>query len=704
MVNEGGDSRAEIQIEALFESADYSVETVVGRVLGTVDRFATPRKGLIRPRTYWVVFEQCPEDIEAALGELERARVEKAADRAMAIVRRGSLPATHAADAYPSKSMLLTLRRLALALFDIPAAVKDAVIGEPMPVLCLRRRGRCNEKDILDVVQYIVEWAQSDRARDLVILGPRRSGRKTVVYEAAQRIGRLFLEDPEHVIPLLPEEKIPMALSNRLLSPPLFIPISVREHGALDLNAPGDPTGGVHIASYKEQLQKDQSADIVELIEPSWEEVVGALESVQTDHRVLDRLKAVARQYEDFRDLLLPVPAIPLWHDTLAKIRLDPISSDQAHDAAVLARAFFQTLFSHFWQPPDAFAYEDIALGEFALPGFKSSDIDWPIYTTGELETITKWWISYDDPALPDGAHYTVEFKNRLVRDYFLARKIIREVRQGNLHILTRYQFPREFVLLFLGLIAPDVMASLAEDRSAKIQQQIKEQAEREVRLVMAHQLNRCVGALQLATTSLRKKLPKDMLLQVDREMRRMGDELDFLRNLAEQSRLLHQAPEGELGDIPLGPTIAEALDGLRQKYPEVRTECIDLVFISVQGRADGLREVFHCLLENAFHAVVFPPVENPLVRIYAKTQGEAVQVCIENNGPAIAPSDRENIFKAFLTTKKGGGRPQGTGLGLPIARKYAEHMGGRVELDVSSENTRFVVTVVRARKRGEFL
>ncbi len=706
MSNEGLDNRAEARIEvfieALFEGADYRLETVVGRVLGTVDRFATPRKGLVRPRTYWVVFEQCPEDMAAALNALELARVERGADRAMGIVCQGSLPVDHAGDIYPSKSGLISLRRLALELFDIPAAVQEMVRGEPIPNPYVRRRGRCNDTDILDVVQSIVEWAQSDRARDLVVVGLPGSGRKTVVDEAARRIGRLFVENPEHVIPLLPGDKVPKALNNLRVSPPLFIPISVCERGTLDLRAPLGPTGALHIAASKERLRKDQSADIIELIEPSWEEVVEALESGQADHRLFDRLKALARQNEDFRALLLPLPAISFWRDALAKTRLELVLSDEAHDSAVLARGFFQTLFNHFWNPSDAHMYEGIALRDFALPGFSGSNAFGFVHERYEVVAITKWWIDYAHPDPDTGGYDPEGFKNRLVRDYFLARKIIREVRQGNTEILTRYQFPREFVLLFLGLLAPDVMALLAEDRSAKIQQQIKEQAEREVQLVMAHQLNRCVGALQQATTGLRKKLPKDILPQVDYELRRIHEELDFLRRLTEHSRLLHQLPQGELADIPLGRAITDTLDGLRQKYPPIHVECIDLESIAVQGRTDALREILHCLLQNAFHAVIFPPVENPLVRIYAKAQGDAVQVCIENNGPAIAPSDWENIFRPFVTTKKGGSRPQGTGLGLPIARKYAEHMGGRVDLDRSSEITRFIVTFVQARKRGE--
>jgi signal transduction histidine kinase len=52
--------------------------------------------------------------------------------------------------------------------------------------------------------------------------------------------------------------------------------------------------------------------------------------------------------------------------------------------------------------------------------------------------------------------------------------------------------------------------------------------------------------------------------------------------------------------------------------------------------------------------------------------------VKISDSGNGI-PSDKlESIFDAFVTTK-----PQGTGLGLPIARTILESYGG----DISAEN-----------------
>ena len=55
------------------------------------------------------------------------------------------------------------------------------------------------------------------------------------------------------------------------------------------------------------------------------------------------------------------------------------------------------------------------------------------------------------------------------------------------------------------------------------------------------------------------------------------------------------------------------------------------------------------------------------------------MRVDVRDNGPGIEPRDQQVIFEKFrqvgdtLT-----GKPQGTGLGLPISRQIIEHFGGR--------------------------
>ncbi len=75
-------------------------------------------------------------------------------------------------------------------------------------------------------------------------------------------------------------------------------------------------------------------------------------------------------------------------------------------------------------------------------------------------------------------------------------------------------------------------------------------------------------------------------------------------------------------------------------------------------------------LLINAIHA----SAENGVIRVKAHVQGKLMFFDIDDAGPGIPEEIRERMFNLFFTTKK-----QGTGLGLPIARKIVRAHGGDI-------------------------
>lgn len=96
-----------------------------------------------------------------------------------------------------------------------------------------------------------------------------------------------------------------------------------------------------------------------------------------------------------------------------------------------------------------------------------------------------------------------------------------------------------------------------------------------------------------------------------------------------------------------------------------------------VRADRDRLVQVMLNLVSNA---VKFCPRQDGRVRIGLRVVDGALQVDVQDNGVGVAPADHELIFEKFrqvgdtLT-----GKPQGTGLGLPISRQIVEHFGGRL-------------------------
>ena len=96
-----------------------------------------------------------------------------------------------------------------------------------------------------------------------------------------------------------------------------------------------------------------------------------------------------------------------------------------------------------------------------------------------------------------------------------------------------------------------------------------------------------------------------------------------------------------------------------------------------VEADRDRLVQVLLNLLSNA---VKFVPEGGGQVAVRLSALENALRVDVEDNGPGIAEAEQKLIFEKF---RQGGdtltGKPQGTGLGLPISRQIVEHFGGRL-------------------------
>ncbi|RJG00729.1 sensor histidine kinase [Noviherbaspirillum sedimenti] len=107
----------------------------------------------------------------------------------------------------------------------------------------------------------------------------------------------------------------------------------------------------------------------------------------------------------------------------------------------------------------------------------------------------------------------------------------------------------------------------------------------------------------------------------------------------------------------------------------------------------DRLMQVMLNLLSNA--AKFCDPVDGR-IGVSLQAQDGQLRVAVRDNGAGVRPQDREIIFEKF---RQGGdtltGKPQGTGLGLPISRRIISHFGGKLWLeDAPGGGARFVFTL----------
>jgi signal transduction histidine kinase len=126
------------------------------------------------------------------------------------------------------------------------------------------------------------------------------------------------------------------------------------------------------------------------------------------------------------------------------------------------------------------------------------------------------------------------------------------------------------------------------------------------------------------------------------------------------------------------------------KKYIDLRVESSEL---PEPFPMDGAR-IKQVLLNLVGNAVKFTP-EGGRVWVRADSEDGAVRVEVGDTGPGIAPEDHERIFLEFQQAGRDAGKPQGTGLGLALARKFVEMHGGKIWVESEvGKGSRFFFTI----------
>jgi signal transduction histidine kinase len=131
--------------------------------------------------------------------------------------------------------------------------------------------------------------------------------------------------------------------------------------------------------------------------------------------------------------------------------------------------------------------------------------------------------------------------------------------------------------------------------------------------------------------------------------------------------------------------------------HPDGRNVSIaDGKFPSAEAAIDArsFESAIYNLLLNACQAAK-GSTRVPKVKVHLKEVDERIYVTISDNGPGIPASVRRTLFDPFVTA----GKPNGTGLGLTLARRIAEEHGGSVCLEESNpEGAVFILSLTKNR------
>jgi signal transduction histidine kinase len=197
----------------------------------------------------------------------------------------------------------------------------------------------------------------------------------------------------------------------------------------------------------------------------------------------------------------------------------------------------------------------------------------------------------------------------------------------------------------------------------------------------IAHEVRNPLNALQInlgiLEQELREILP-DTANHVFEVVATIANELHKLDAFVAEFLRYARPPTLRRESLPVRPLLADLVTFMG---PECAKHGVALLLSGEAGSttavADGfqLKQALLNLILNALQATA----SGGNIMLETHGDGERLFISVRDTGEGISPERLERIFDVFFTT-----REQGTGLGLPIARRIVEQHGG--ELTISNE------------------
>ncbi len=211
-----------------------------------------------------------------------------------------------------------------------------------------------------------------------------------------------------------------------------------------------------------------------------------------------------------------------------------------------------------------------------------------------------------------------------------------------------------------------------------------------EVARKLAHEIKNPLTPIQLSAQRVRKAwLKSDPAFEkiVTECTRAIVDEVEALKNLVDEFAQFARLPAANLQPATLDDVIEQALslyDGLFPGVTFERRLAPDLPPLRLDP--DQMKRALINLVDNAVEATegrgrILVATE------YDRAEGRA-RLVVADDGPGIAPADRDRLFVPHFSTKK-----RGSGLGLAIVNRIVqEHLGTIRAEDNAPRGARFVV------------
>ncbi len=202
----------------------------------------------------------------------------------------------------------------------------------------------------------------------------------------------------------------------------------------------------------------------------------------------------------------------------------------------------------------------------------------------------------------------------------------------------------------------------------------------------IAHEVKNPLGSIKGAAQYLKDELKENNLNVEFADI--IVEEADRLNNLISEFLQFARPTKLEKKNVNINSLLVNILK-IIQKEEEFKKIEFKQTFLQnlplIKADDNQLKQVLYNIIINAGQAAG----KDGIIEIATALEFNNICIYVKDNGKGIPSQVLPNIFEPFFTTKE-----KGTGLGLTIAKQIISQHNGKIEVESSPGNTRFMISL----------
>jgi signal transduction histidine kinase len=190
----------------------------------------------------------------------------------------------------------------------------------------------------------------------------------------------------------------------------------------------------------------------------------------------------------------------------------------------------------------------------------------------------------------------------------------------------------------------------------------------------------------------------------LERAVKRLGQATVMVRDLAQLTRGGFLKEE-DLTVIDFNKLVAEAVDAQRESAERAGLR-VNVLLPDPPVSLTTDRAMAETIVTNLVNNAIRYNREGGRVSVRLVDTGKRVRLVVEDEGIGVPADEQAKIFDEFYRAAEAREKSSlGTGLGLPIVKKFTEELGGAIELEsVEGKGSTFTVVLPREARKKRWL